>query len=131
MEDIGFARCRRDGIKIFDALFVANGAMAFELIKREFLLATGEYRRNWVHRGVHVTATRSISQRGLVKYEFTGPSWKMLFDLRLDAAGHVMARRSRITWVADSGVQRRDRGERARVELNEFLLAALSGDETP
>lgn len=130
LEDLGFARCGRDGVKIFDALFVANGVMTSELVKTRFMLAPGEDRRNWVFHGVHIAATRAIAQRQLVKYEFiSGNGWKMLFDGKLDRDGGLDARRSRITFVCDHECDRRDKGQQARVELNNWLTEVLSDNE--
>ncbi|MCM8736575.1 hypothetical protein M5E06_20825 [Azospirillum sp. A1-3] len=132
LEDLGFARCGRDGVKIFDPLFVSNGVMTSELVRREFMLEPGQDRQNWVFLGAHVTATRAIAQRRLVKYEFISGNdgWKMLFDARLDRDSGLDARRSRITWVSDHGCDRRDKGQQARVELNNWLADALGDEDT-
>ncbi|BAI71830.1 hypothetical protein AZL_011920 [Azospirillum sp. B510] len=134
LTELGLMRVAASGVAVFDALYIDNSLMTSELVKREFMLAPGEDRQNWVFHGVHVAATRSISQRRLVKYEFISGNdgWKMLFDGRLDRAGNstLDARRSRITWVSDHKCDRKDKGQQARVELNNWLAAALGDNET-
>jgi hypothetical protein len=115
-------------VRVFDELFVDNCIMTSSVVSKNFLLDLGEDRRVWNHDGVHVAAVRSISQRGVVKYEFTALSWKMLYSGRFDRAGRLDARRSRITWVSDHGEQRGDRGQTARHELNRWLANALADD---
>jgi hypothetical protein len=129
LTNIALERCDRDGVAVFDPLFVDNCIMTSALVARFFPLDRGEDRRAWIHDGVHVFAARSAAQAGAVKYEFTAPSWKMLYTGRFDRAGKLNARRSRITWVADHGVQRGDKGQTARVELNQWLAAALAADD--
>lgn len=132
LTNIALERCDRDGIAVFDPTFVDNCIMTSALVARFFSLDRGEDRHAWIHDGVHVFAVRSISQRGVVNYEFTGPTWKMLYRAKLDRTGKVSARRSRITWVADHGPnQRRDKGQSARRELHAWLLAALAADDEP
>lgn len=129
LTNIALSRCERDGIAVFDPLYVDNCIMTSLVISKNFLLGQGEDRRAWVYSGVHVAAIRSPSQPLTVKYDFTGPTWKMLFTGKIDRNGKLSARRSRITWVADCGEQRGDRGQTARIELHQWLAVGLAADD--
>lgn len=131
LSKLGLMRAAANGVVVFDALYIDNGIMTSELVKREFMLEPGQDRQNWVFHSVHVAATRSISQRRLVKYEFiSGNVWMMQFDGRLGRDGALDSRRSRIAFICDHGGDRQDKGQQARVELNKWLTEALGDNET-